>query len=162
MGGRDRQFRSPAGRGVVAAAVIVLVPIVAVSVAGAVGRGVDVSSVVALILVSGGAIWAITLASRTAAFVTYAPDSVTVGLTPLWRTRLAREDIAIVSLVEVNAYAEYGGWGIKGSCRSPRGRLYSVGGSASVRIAMKDGRVFLVSFARAEAAEEAVEALGRA
>ncbi len=156
---RERLFRSPAGRGVVIGTSIVLAPVVAVGIAGAASRDFDALSVVVLILIGGGALWASLLASRTAAFVACASDRVMVGLAPFWKTTLSRRNIARVDLVHVDAYTDYGGWGIKGSARSSRGRLYSVGGEATVKITMKDRRVFLVSFFCASEAEQAAEAL---
>lgn len=77
------------------------------------GHAFDISSVDVRIPVAGDVIWATALGSLTAAFVICAPDVVSVGRAPSWRTRLARERIATVSPVEVDAHAEYGGWGIE-------------------------------------------------
>lgn len=85
-------------------------------------------------------------AARAAAFVSCSTDCVTVGLAPFWRTRLVRRDIVSASLVRIDAYAEYGGWGIKGSPKSSRGRLYAVGGDMAVRLVTQDGRAYVIAF----------------
>lgn len=106
----------------------------------------DSTSLIALAAVLVSLISAMVLASRTAAFVRCSPELVTVGVAPFWRSRLRRREIVDVASVRVDAYADYGGWGIKGSARSSRGRLYSTGGTAAVRIMMRDGRKYLVTF----------------
>lgn len=155
----DRSFRSRAGRGAVFVASFMLVPAVGAAVAGAASEQFDAASLVSLVLVGGGVMGLLVSVSRAAAFVDCSMEQVTVGLSPVWRTRLAPADIADVDLVQINAYEEYRGWGIKGSARGARGRLYSVGGSASVKLTTVDGRVFVVSFVKAGVAAEAAEAL---
>lgn len=161
MSAVDRSFRSPAGRGAFFATVIVLAPVVVIAVAAAARRQFDLPSIVVLVAVSGGLAWATSSAARTAAFVTCSPDHVTVGLAPFWRTRLVRRDIKTADLVQIDAYAEYGGWGIKGSARGSRGRLYSVGGDTAVRFMMQDGRTYVIAFTDGPTAGAVLEALNR-
>lgn len=142
----ERTFRSPAGRGVTLATVILTAPALAVAATGAARREFDLASTVVLVAVSGALLWAVRSAARAAAFVSCSPDCVTVGLAPFWRTRLVRRDIVSASLVRIDAYAEYGGWGIKGSPKSSRGRLYSVGGDMAVRLVTQDGRAYVIAF----------------
>lgn len=155
----DRSFRSRAGRGAVLVASFVLVPAVSAAIAGAASSQFDAASLVSLAVLTGVIVWLLVLVSRAAAFVNCSMEQVTVGLSPVWKTRLVPSDIADVELVRINAYEEYRGWGIKGSARGRRGRLYSVGGSASVKLTTVDGRTFVVSFAKDGVAEEAAEAL---
>jgi hypothetical protein len=146
-------FRSPADHGVVFGTMLLLGPIAVVGVAGAAVRQFNLPSLVVLGLVVGTLIWMAVLATRTAAFVRCSPEQITVGLAPFWRTRLARRDVVEVAIVRIDAHADYGGWGIKGAVRSARGRLYSVGGEAAVRLEMRDGRTFVVAFKDPRAAE---------
>lgn len=155
----DRSFRSRAGRGALIATSFVLIPAVGAAVAGAASMQFDAASLVSLVVLAGGIIWLLVSVSRAAAFIDCSMEQVKVGLWPVWKTTLAPADIADVDCVRINAYEEYRGWGVKGSARGARGRLYSVGGSASVRLTTVDGRIFVVSFVKAEVAAEAAEAL---
>lgn len=139
-------FRSTADKGVVFGTMLLLGPIAVVGVAAAAVRQFDVPSLIVLGLLCGALIWMAVLATGAAAFVRCSPEQITVGLAPLWRTRLKRRDVAEVAIVRIDAYADYGGWGIKGAARSARGRLYSVGGEVAVRFEMRDGRTFVVAF----------------
>lgn len=159
MSADERSFRSRAGRGALFAAAIVVAPAAAAAVAEAARRQFDLPSIVALVAVGGGVAWALSSAASTAAFVTCSPEHVTVGLAPFWRTRLAHRDIVSAGFVRVDAYAEYGGWGIKGSTRSTRGRLYSIGGDAAVRFVMRDGRTYAVAFTDESTAAAVLDAL---
>jgi hypothetical protein len=159
MSAPDGSFRSPADRGAALGALFILVPIAVIGVAGAAAKGFDGPSLVVLVLVFGGLVWAMVVAARTAAFIEFSPEQVTVGLAPFWRTRLPRREIADVAIVHIDTYCDYGGWGIKGSARSSKGRLYSVGGETALRLMMRDQRTFVVAFKDPATAERAREAL---
>lgn len=159
MSAPDGSFRSPADRGAAVGALFILVPIAVIGVAGAAAKGFDGPSLVVLVLVFGGLVWAMSVAARTAAFIEFSPEQVTVGLAPFWRTRLPRREIADVAIVHIDTYGDYGGWGIKGSARSSKGRLYSVGGETALRLVMRDQRTFVVAFKDPATAERAREAL---
>ncbi|WP_139200003.1 hypothetical protein [Curtobacterium sp. MCBA15_008] len=139
-------YRSPAGPGVAVGTLLILAPIGAMALAGAAVKGFDSASLIVLAVVLSTLISAMVLASRAAAFVRCSRELVTVGVAPFWRSRLLRRDIVELAVVRVDAYADYGGWGIKGSARSSRGRLYSVGGTDTVQIVMRDGRRYFVTF----------------
>lgn len=157
----ERSFRSAAGRGVTFAMVFLTAPVVAVAAAEAARRQFDLASIVVLVAIGGGLIWATRSAARAAAFVSCSPDHVTVGLAPFWRTRLARRNLVGANLVRIDAYAEYGGWGIKGSRKSSRGRLYSVGGESAVRLVTQDGRAYVIAFTDERTAAAVLEVLHR-
>jgi hypothetical protein len=159
MSAPDGSFRSPADRGAALGALFILVPIAVIGVAGAAAKGFDGPSLVVLVLVFSGLVWAMVVAARAAAFIEFSPEQVTVGLAPFWRTRLRRRQIADVAIVHIDTYGDYGGWGIKGSARSSKGRLYSVGGETALRVLMRDQRTFLVAFKDPATAERAREAL---
>jgi len=99
------------------------------------------------------------VAVRAAAFIEFSTERVTVGLAPFWRTRLPRREIADVAIVRIDTYGDYGGWGIKGSARNSKGRLYSVGGETALRLMMRDQQTFVVAFKDPATAERAREAL---
>ena len=139
-------YRSPADPGVAVGTLLILAPIGVMALAGAAVKGFDSTSLIVLAVVLVSLISAMVLALRAAAFVRWSPQLVTVGVAPFWRSRLLRCDIVDVAVVQVDAYADYGGWGIKGSARSSRGRLYSVGGTDTVQIVMRDGRRYFVTF----------------
>lgn len=151
----SRSFRTAPPRGVVLAGAVLFAPGVVMGFAGAATRGIDGFSLVAafggtdLLLVTAVAL------VRTSAFLTCTTGLVTVGFAPLWRTRIAVADITEVSVVAVNAFAEYGGWGVKGAARSPGGRLYSAGGSHAVSVRLRNGKRFLVAFHDVCLAEDA-------
>jgi len=155
----DGSFRSAADRGARLAALFILVPIAVIGVAGAAARGFDGPSLVVLVLVFGGLVWAMVVAAQAAAFIEFSPERVTVGLAPFWRTRVPRREIADVTIVWIDTYGDYGGWGIKGSARSSKGRLYSVGGETALRLLMRDQRTFVVAFKDPGTAERAKRAL---
>lgn len=157
----ERTFRSPTGRGVTFATVILTAPALAVAAAEAARREFDLTSIVVLVAISGALVWAARSAARAAAFVSCSPDHVTVGLAPFWRTRLARRDLVGANLVRIDAYAEYGGWGIKGSPKSSRGRLYSVGGDTAVRLMTRDGRAYVIAFTDERTATAVLKVLQR-
>lgn len=159
MSAPDGSFRSPADRGAALGALFILVPIAVIGVAGAAAKGFDGPSLVVLVLVFGGLVWAMVVAARAAAVIEISPEQVTVGLAPFWRTRLPRREIADVAIVHIDTYGDYGGWGIKGSARSSKGRLYSVGGETALRLMMRDQRTFVVAFKDLATAERAREAL---
>jgi hypothetical protein len=154
-------FRSAASGGVVIGFSLLLVPIPVLGVAVAVSRGFDTTSLAVCGVLSVGVAIGVIAASRAAAFVRCDPDRVIVGLSPVWWSRLRNSDIAEVTMVTIDSYADYGGWGIKGRVRSGRGRLYSVGGSRSVRFRTLDGRVYNVAFADDSDAERASESATR-
>ena len=139
-------YPSPADPGVAVGTLLIFAPIGVMALAGAAVKGFDSASLIVLAVVLVSLISAMVLASRAAAFVRCSPQLVTVGVAPFWRSRLVRCDIVDVAVVQVDAYADYGGWGIKGSARSSRGRLYSVGGTDTVQIVMRDGRRYFVTF----------------
>jgi len=159
MSAPDESFRSPADRGAALGALFILVPIAVIGVAGAAAKGFDGPSLVVLVLVFGGLVWAMVVAARAAAFIELSTERVTVGLAPFWRTRLPRREIADVAIVHIDTYGDYGGWGIKGSARSSKGRLYSVGGETALRVLMRDQRTFVVAFKDPATAERARRAL---
>jgi len=159
MSAPDGSFRSPADRGAVLGALFILVPIAVIGVAGAAAKGFDGPSLVVLVLVFGGLVWAMVVAAQAAAFIEISPEQVTVGLAPFWRTRLPRREVADVTIVRIDTYGDYGGWGIKGSARSSKGRLYSVGGETALRVLMRDQRTFVVAFKDPATAERARRAL---
>lgn len=142
----DEEFSSPADRGAVLGTLMVLMPIAVIGLAEAAVRRFDAPSLVVLVLLFSALIWMTVLATRAAAYVKWSQEQVTVGLAPFWRNRLIRSDIVEVTVVRIDAYADYGGWGIKGSARSAHGRLYSVGGDSGVRILARDGRTFVIAF----------------
>lgn len=82
---------------------------------------------------------------RAAAFMSVSDTVVSVGFSPLWVTRIARGDVQESSIVTIDAYKDYNGWGIKGSAKRETGRLYSAGGTQAVRIRDARGRVFLLA-----------------
>jgi hypothetical protein len=135
------------------------VPIAVIGVAGAAAKGFDGLSLVVLIVVVGGLLWAMVVAARAAAFIEFSPEQVTVGLAPVWRTQLPRREVAEVTIVRIDTYGDYGGWGIKGSARSSKGRLYSVGGDTALRVLTRDQRTFMVAFKDPGTAERARRAL---
>lgn len=152
-------FRSPVSPavggpsgGATTALGFLLLPAIVILVVGVFVRGLDTTSVVVVlaVLIAIGA--AIVMVRWTSAFVICSVGAVVVGLAPVWRTRLRTQNVSAVDLIEVDAFTEYGGWGIKGSAREERGRLYSAGGRYAVRLRTVDGRTFVVAFlARCEA-----------
>jgi len=152
-------FTSPADREAVAGAFFIFIPVVAMCVAGAAAHAFDVLSLIVLGLVFGSLIWAMVLVTRTAAFIELSPEQITVGLAPFWKTRLRRREVTQIKVAQVDTYRDYGGWGIKGSAGSSRGRLYSVGGDTAVRIEMRDGRAYVVAFRDSKAVERVRRAL---
>lgn len=82
-----------------------------------------------------------------------------MGLSPFWKTQLLRHDLIQITVVRIDAYADFGGWGIKGSARNSKRRLYTVGGETGVRIEVRDGRTFVVAFKEPATAECALQAL---
>ncbi|WP_123652939.1 hypothetical protein [Curtobacterium sp. ZW137] len=106
----------------------------------------DRTSIIMLAVVLVSLVSAMVFASRAATFVGCSPELVRIGVAPFWRSRLERRDIVDVATAQVDVYADYGGWDIKGSARSPRGRLFSTGGRAAVWIVMRVGRKYLLTF----------------
>jgi hypothetical protein len=155
----DEVFNSPADREAVIGAFFVFIPAAAMCVAGAAAHAFDALSLIVLGLVFGSLIWAMVLITRTAAFIELSPEQITVGLAPFWKTRLRRREVTQIKVAQVDTYGEYGGWGIKGSAGSSRGRLYSVGGDTAVRIEMRDGRAYVVAFKDSKAVERVRRAL---
>jgi hypothetical protein len=86
------------------------------------------------------------LAFRASAYVAVSEESVRMGFAPLWSTRVRLDDVADVSVREVDPYRDYHGWGIKGSASSRAGRLYSTGGGFATVIRTKASRRYLVAF----------------
>ncbi|UNX55615.1 hypothetical protein MF406_04975 [Georgenia sp. TF02-10] len=81
----------------------------------------------------------------SSAFIRVSADTVRVGFSPMARSKFRRADVEHVELIPlVDAFESYGGWGIKGSARSPKGLLYSAGGSAAISLTLHDGRRYLV------------------
>lgn len=142
---------------------LLFLPSVVMLAVGVAVNGFEIRASWVLLLVAAGVVSAAVAARRTAAVVICDPEAVVIGLVPFWRTRLRRTEIAEATLVQIDAFAEYGGWGIKGSARSERGRLYSVGGRVALRLRTLDGRTFVVAFsdtATAEGALAAVDGVG--
>jgi hypothetical protein len=83
-------------------------------------------------------------AAGSRAFAQVDGDTVTVGFQPFWRTRFQVDQLAEVDIVLIDAWQDYHGWGVKGAPRSPRGLLYSAGGTAALRFTLTDGRRYLV------------------
>lgn len=158
MAETDEVFNSPADREAVIGAFFVFIPAAAMCVAGAAAHAFDALSLIVLGLVFGSLIWAMVLVTRTAAFIELSPEQITVGLAPFWKTRLRRREVTQIKVAQVDTYGEYGGWGIKGSAGSSRGRL-SVGGDTAVRIEMRDGRAYVVAFKDSKAVERVRRAL---
>lgn len=159
MGETDKAFRSPADRGAAIGALFSFAPVGVMSAAGAAAHGFDTGSLIVLGLILAGVLWAMVLVARAAAFVECSPEWITVGLAPFWRTRLLRRNLIEITVVRIDAYADFGGWGIKGSARSSKGRLYSAGGQTGVHIEVRDGRTFVVAFKEPATAECALQAL---
>ncbi|OII02712.1 hypothetical protein [Curtobacterium sp. MCBA15_005] len=159
MGETDKAFRSPADRAAAIGALFIFTPVGVMCAAGAAAHGFDAGSLIVLGLVLAGVLWAMVLVTRAAAFVECSPEWITVGLVPFWRTRLLRREVIRVAVVRIDTYAEFGGWGIKGSARNSKGRLYSVGGERAVRIEVRDGRTFVVAFKEPATAECALQTL---
>lgn len=152
-------FRCPIERGAGIGAVVLLVPIPVVTIAGAWARNFDVASLAVLVAVGvllGGAI---RLVTRTAVVLVVSKAGIELGLTPLWRSRVPNNDILDVRVVTIDAYAQYGGWGIKGSTRSRGGRLYAVGGTNAVQVRTRTGRTYLAGFRDAAVARRAAQAI---
>ncbi|HXH36198.1 MAG TPA: hypothetical protein VNJ54_17605 [Plantibacter sp.] len=103
-----------------------------------------------------GAAW------RTKAYLTITGEEVVIGFAPLWRTRLSLNEIADVSVRTIDPYAQYRGWGIKGSSKAAAGRLYSAGGTHSTVIRTTSQTTYLVAFGTLETAQTAETELHRA
>ena len=159
MAETDKAFRGPADRGAAIGALFIFAPVGVMCAVGAAAHGFDAGSLIVLGLVLAGVLWAMLLVTRVAAFLECSPERITVGLAPFWGTRLLRRDVVQVTVVAIDTYADFGGWGIKGSARNSKGRLYSVGGETGVRIEVRDGRKFVVAFKDPATAEGARQAL---
>jgi hypothetical protein len=155
-------FRTSPSRGALIGIVILLAPAPLFGVAAAASNGFNAVSlsIVGLLVASMACVVAAVL--NAAAFLKCERTSVVLGLMPMWRTRVPYEEIAEASVVTIDAYAEFAGWGIKGSARSELGRLYSVGGSRAVRVRTLEGRTYLVAFVDADRAQEACVAVAKA
>lgn len=90
-----------------------------------------------------------------ASFMLVSESKVIVGFAPLSWVQIGVSEISSVTIVDVDPYAQYGGWGIKGSKKSELGRLYSAGGSRAVRVCTADGRTYLVGFRHQSSESEA-------
>lgn len=150
---------SPMGRGAsggaVTALAFLLLPAAVILVAGLFVHRSEWSSLAVALVVLVGAGASVVAARRTSAFLICSVDTVVVGFAPFWRTTLRTRAISAVDVIEVDAFAEYGGWGIKGGVREERGRLYSAGGRHAVRLRMLDERTFVVALAEQREAEGA-------
>ncbi|WP_147281465.1 hypothetical protein [Curtobacterium sp. AG1037] len=138
-----------------AAVTFLLLPAAVILVAGLFVHRFEWPSLAVALLVLVGAGASVVAARRTSAFLICSVDTVIVGFAPFWRTTLRARAISAVDVIEVDAFAEYGGWGIKGGAREERGRLYSAGGRHAVRLWMLDGRTFVVAFSDRSEAERA-------
>lgn len=141
--------------GALTASGFLMLPAIAILVAGVVARDFEQTSIVIVVSMMIGIGAAILAVRRTAAFLLCSVEVVVVGFAPLWRTQLLTEEISAVGLIKIDAFAEYGGWGIKGSARAERGRLYSAGGRHAVQLRTVDGRTFVVAFSDPREAERA-------
>ncbi|MBA8989910.1 hypothetical protein FHW23_001156 [Curtobacterium pusillum] len=143
------------------ALVFLLLPVAVMLVVGVAANGFDRAAVIVLLAFGTASVAVGVCIMRTAAFVTCTHEHVVVGFAPFWRTRLRQEDIAEAALVSVDAFAEYGGWGVKGRPHEDRGRLYSAGGNHAVRLRTWDGRTYVVAFNEAAEARGALSAVER-
>lgn len=101
---------------------------------------------VPLVYVAGVLLVLIFATLDSGAYASVTSAGLRVGFFPVWVTRIPHDQIRSVDIVSVDAYRDYNGWGIKGSAKSTKGRLYSAGGSAAVRIHTAEKGTFLVAF----------------
>lgn len=111
--------RGPSG-GAVAALGFLLLPAAVILAAGLFVHGFEVTSIAVVLAVLVGVGASIVSVRRTSAFLICSVDTVVVGFAPFWRTTLRARAISTVDVIEVDAFAEYGGWGIKGGAREGR------------------------------------------
>lgn len=124
-------MRSGPSGGTVAALGFLLLPAAVILVSGLFVHGFEMTSIAVVLVVLVGVGASFVAARRTSAFLVCSVDTVVVGFAPYWRTTLRARAISTVDVIEVDAFAEYGGWGIKGGAREGRGRLYSAGGRSA-------------------------------
>lgn len=152
-------FRTSPSGGALIVIEILLAPAPLFGIAAAASNGFDAVSLSIVGLLVAAMACVIAAVLNAAAFVKCERTSVVMGLTPVWRTRVPYAEIAEASVVTIDAYAEFAGWGIKGSARSELGRLYSVGGSRAVQVRTLEGRTYLVAFSDADRADAACRAV---
>lgn len=162
---RISTYRSPAfraagrpSRGAALALVFLHLPALVMLAAGVAANGLGTATVAVIVAVIV-LVSIVVAVRRTEAFLTCSAACVVVGFAPFSRTRIRIGEISEVSLVTVDAFEEYGGWGIKGGPRAERGRLYSAGGSRAVRLGTHDRRTYLVAFTDPDEAERARRAV---
>lgn len=76
-------------------------------------------------------------------------DAVWFVAVPFWAVRIDLADISAVDGIEVRPLEDFGGWGVKGSSRR-RGLLLAADGQRAVRIARRNGQVFLATSSDAD------------
>lgn len=154
--------RSIRDRAASTAVAFLLLPALAMLAVGVAVNGLTTTSVSVLAVGAVGLAVMVMSARRTVVCLTCDAEHINFGLVPFWRTRLRSTEVAGVALVRVDAFAEYGGWGIRGRAGSERGRLYSAGGTHAVRLRTHDRRSFVIAFpdrGEAERARAAVAAV---
>ncbi len=82
-------------------------------------------------------------------------DGLHIVFFPLYRRRIAFQDIWRCEPVTYSPLGEYGGWGIRWNPR--RGMVYSVRGNAGVRLELVGGRRVLVGSQRAGELARAIQ-----
>ena len=120
------------------------VAIVAIVLLGSTLRTGDLALALTSLTLAG--IFLFTAIWRSAVHLRIGQEEVIVGFSPLWKTRIRVNEIVEISIVTVDPYVQYRGWGIKGSVRSEMGRLYSAGGTHSVRVRTASRRTYLIAF----------------
>ncbi|MGO2663708.1 hypothetical protein [Mycetocola reblochoni] len=154
------RFSSAAPLGARIGAICLVMPVVAIAVIVLLGAPPRPGEL-ALALVSLALAFIVVFAAlwKASAVLTISEREVALGFWPLWVTRVPIDDMADVSVVTVDPYAQYRGWGIKGSAGTELGRLYSAGGTHATRIRTSSHTTYLVAFTELSTAQRAAAEL---
>jgi len=83
-------------------------------------------------------------------WITVSSGHLKIGYFPFYRRTIAYSDIADLSVVSIQPFREFGGWGVKGLTRSRNGLLLGGNPARGIRIETRDDRRYVVTFQNLE------------